>query len=620
FSPDGEWIVYLSYGPGTRGHPLNRDVILRRMRADGSEKADIVSLFGGQGTINVNSWAPDSKRFAFVQFPILRSEESSRPARPADQREGHGKGKEPEASSATSHSTEVCVYGGTASGVMAAVAASREGRKVILVEPSRWLGGMTGGGLSEIDWGRKEAVGGGTLEVLRHGYNNVQYRQLFKDLVGDHGVRVIYEHRLGRTHKEGNSIKTIFLDHAPPDRRGCPPSEPTAVNAIAVNAEVFIDCSYEGDLMAASGVRYAFGRESKATYGESLAGVRPNLWVYDIDPFIRKGDPTSGLLPFIQDRKIGPLGSADTLTMGYCFRYKFDMTGKGWPVPPPEKYDPKEFELFRRAFERGIDIARLRRMRRLGVIEEGTGGLIRGKAGNLNRALLTTTVYGCNEAYPDGGWRVRSSIWKFHQDFFRGLVHFLRTDHSVPADLKRQADRITFKKGSFDETEGWPSQLYVREARRMISSYVLTEKDLEGKTDPPDAVGLASYGVDDWPYATYVHNGKVALSGGEFSMLRLNQNGSGIYKIPYRAITPRSTQCNNLLVPVCCSASHIAMTSIRMEPVWMILGESSGVAASLAVELGVPVQSVPYQKLRDRLLELRQVLDAKHANMGSKRD
>ncbi len=507
------------------------------------------------------------------------------------------------------HIVEICIYAGTASGIMAAAAASLEGCKVLIVEPSRWLGGMTGGGISHIDWGREEAVGGSSLSILERKYDNAEYRRVFGDLVAKHNIEVLYEHRLSAVHGDGESIRSISLDYAPPDAVGCPVAEPETCNAVTIRAKVYIDCSYEGDLMAASGVSYSFGRESAQHYGESLAGVRPHLWLYDIDSYNVPGDPASGLLPLLQDRKIGPLGSADGLTMGYAFRYKFDMSGDGLPITPTDDYDPAQFELYRRGFAGGLDLLRARKMRTLGEISEDNGRLYRVGFGNMNRSLLTTTVYGSNADYPDGDCAVRANIWKSQQDFFRNLTHFIRTDPSPPAELKALAAKVTFQQGMFDDTNGWPHQLYVREARRMVSSYVLTQRDLEGKTDPPHSVGLASYGVDDWPYATVALDGKVALSGGEFSILYLDARHRGIYKIPYESITPFREECANLLVPVCCSASHIAMTSIRMEPVWMILGESAGVAAAMAVLKDVPVQALPYDELRPRLLALGQRLE-----------
>jgi hypothetical protein len=518
------------------------------------------------------------------------------------------------AAETTLHEADVCVYGGTASGVMAAVAAAKEGADVIIVEPSRWLGGMTGGGISDLDWGRKEAVGGSAYEILKGQPGNEVYRKLFKDLGEKHNVTVIYDHRLGKLQRDGHSILSITLDYAPVDKTGCPIPIPEKAEAATVKAKVFIDCTYEGDLMAMSKVSYALGRESREQYGESLAGVRPSLWVYDIDPYIEPGNPNSGLISFVQDKRIGPLGSADKLTMGYCFRFKFDLSGNGIAVPDPKSYDPKEFELFRRGYQQGLDLSQNRHMRTPGKVEQ-QGNYFLGGDGNLSRSLLTTTIFGCNAEYPDGDWATRARIWKFHQDFFCKLIYFLKTDPSVPKKRKEDARKATFEKGVFDDTQGWPSQLYVREARRMVAGYVVTQHDLEGKTEPDHSIGLASYGVDDWPYATVVENGKVALQGGEFSMLHLN-NGkhNGIYKIPYEAIVPLRNECDNLLVPVCCSASHIAMTSIRMEPVWMILGESAGVAAAMAVKGRIPVQDVPYDKLKAKLLTLGQKVERQDAH------
>jgi len=357
-------------------------------------------------------------------------------------------------------------------------------------------------------------------------------------------------------------------------------------------------------------VSYTWGRESREQYGESLAGVRPNLWEYEIDPYRTPGDPDSGLLPLLQDVEMKQLGSADKLTMAYCFRCKFTTDENGWPLDPPDDYDPFNYEIFRRAFAGGVNLMLQRKMRgELGEITEQRSKPYLMKTGNLVRSLLTTTVYGCNSAYPDGDWATRSAIWKFHQTHLRGLTQFLRTDPLVPDELRNIAMQIRLKRGPFDETQGWPHQLYVREARRMISDYVVTQHDLAGKKSPKDSIGLASYGVDDFPYATYAHNGGVALSGGEFSILYLPGPHNGIYRIPYSAIRPCKDECTNLLVPVCASASHIAMTSIRMEPVWMILGESAGVAASLALKQKTTVQEVDVGALSKRLSELSQRLD-----------
>ena len=547
------------------------------------------------------------------------------------------------------YKADVCVYGGTASGVMAALAAEKEGSRVILVEPTRCLGGMTGGGINHLDWGKGETVGGSTYKILmeglkdqkrahgghaKHGIGNKQYRERFKKLVEDQGITVIYDHRVGKVQvgdetinkptrqqpitmaekipskNKNNSIQSIILDYAPVDETGCPIPEPKKRNVITVSAKVFIDCSYEGDLLSMSRVRYTWGRESREHYDESLAGVRPSLWVHDIDPYVEPGNPESGLIPFVQDRKIGPLGSADALSMGYCFRYEFDTSGQGIPIPEPKNYDPAEFEVYRRAIRDGVDIFSNRHMRTtLNKFTVHKKAPFVGGA-QSNRNLMGSTVYGCNEDYPNGDWATRSRIWKFHQEFLINSIHFAKTDPSAPKSMKQRATNTSFRKGVFDETGGWPNQLYVRQARRMVSSYVVTQKDLEGKTDPPHTVSLAAYGVDDWPYAVVVEDDKIAVQGGAFSIVYLDKGKyNGSYKIPYEAIVPTRGECNNLIVPVCVSASHIAFTSLRMEPVWMILGESAGVAAALAVDNEIAVQDVPYKQLRSKLENLEQILD-----------
>ena len=505
---------------------------------------------------------------------------------------------------------DVCVYGGNASGVMAACAAAKEGAKVIVVEPSRWLGGMTGGGLMHVDWGREEAVSGSTRPILKKDYNDAQYRAVFAEMIKSAGVTVLFEHRVSAVEKVDGVIRAITLDLAPFDATGCPPASPAKAGARVIAAKVFIDCSYEGDLMARSGVAYTFGREAKSTYGESLAGAQPPMSVYAIDPYLKAGDPQSGLLPGLQPTPVAPVGEADKLTMGYGFRWRFVFKGESLPIEPPANYDPKQFELYRRAFQQGVDILSGRVMRgKVDGWEKSGGRVYSGGAGNLARALFAPTNYGHNANYPDGDYATRARIWKEQQDFVRGMTHFLRTDPSVPAKQKEIALSAGLEKGAFDDTKGYPHQLYVREARRLVSDYVVTQKDMEGRTSPADSVGLASYGVDEWPYATVALEGKVALMGGYYSMLYLEDTHRGIYRIPYRSIVPKKDQCMNLLVPVCVSASHIAMTSIRMEPVWMILGESAGVAAAMAVKSGTPVQDVPYAELYPKLRALTQKVD-----------
>jgi len=216
-----------------------------------------------------------------------------------------------------------------------------------------------------------------------------------------------------------------------------------------------------------SALAYTYGRESIDHYGESLAGVRANMAVYPIDPYVKPGDPRSGLLPLLQDIKLGPLGSADKLTMGYGFRWKFSAAADRIPIAPPDDYDPRTFELYRRAFAGKINVAG-RRMRKLGVYEEAATGAHLPGTGNLTRSLVAPTVFGSNAAYPDGDWTTRARIWDFQLNYLRGLTHFLRTDSAVPEKFKKRALEVGFTPGLFDDTGGVPHQLYVREARRMV--------------------------------------------------------------------------------------------------------------------------------------------------------
>jgi hypothetical protein len=511
---------------------------------------------------------------------------------------------------------DVCVYGGTASGVAAAIGAADAGATVVVVEPSRWLGGMSGGGLSAIDWGNRRSVGALATKLLIE-RDDVGMRRLYAQELADRGIPVVYEHRLASVVKEAATLASVTLEHAPPDSLGCPVPRPTTERRKTVAARVFIDCSYEGDLMAAAGVSHTWGRESREEHGESLAGVRPPLMRYDIDPYVKPGDPRSGLLPLLQDVRIGPPGSADKLTMMYAFRWV--LTRKDpIRIEKPDDYDPATYEMFRRGFRAGVDMRAGRRMRKLGEFSEERGAGVFG--GNSSRALWAQSVAGENAAYPDGDWATRSRIWREQMNFVRGMYHFLRTDPVVPEALRAQAETTGFQRGIFDDTGGWPHQLYVREARRMRSEYVVTQRDLAGETSPGDSVGLGSYGVDDWPYATIPAAGGIALSGGEFSIMKVDPQCSGVHRIPYRAIRPRREECVNLLVPVCCSASHVAMTCIRMEPVWITLGLSAGIAAVHAIRERSAVQAIDAAGYRRALLAAGQVLELDDADGWDSRD
>lgn len=500
---------------------------------------------------------------------------------------------------------DVCVYGGTAAGIAAALSAHDQGAKVIIIEPTRWLGGMSGGGIRAIDWGKKESVGGLALKLLIEG-DDVGMRKLYAKELAQRNIPIVFEHRLSKVNKIGPTITSITLDHAPPLALGVPAPTAQTVDAKEIFALTFIDCSYEGDLLAKSGVSYTYGRESRETYQESFGGVRPILATYPIDPYNVAGEASSGLLPLLQDIKMPAVGSADRLTMAYCLRWKLTQGPEAIPITAPDNYDPRTYEIFRRGFQNKVKINVGYKMRKPGVYTDYPGGGFFNV--NSSRSLWAQSIAGSNADYPEGDWKTRSNIWQFHIDFIKGMYHFLRTDTAVPEFYKASAHTTGLTPGIFDETGGWPHQLYVREARRMRSDYVVTQLDLSEAQKIPDSVGLASYGIDDWPYATIAHQGGIAISGGEFSILHPNPLFHGIYPIPYRAIVPKLSECRNLIVPVCCSTSHVAMTSLRMEPVWIILGQSAGVAAAQSLLEKKPVQEIDIPTLQRTLLSLGQKL------------
>jgi len=499
-------------------------------------------------------------------------------------------------------SADVCVYGGTASGVAAAMAAYDEGSSVIVVEPSRWLGGMSGGGTTAptMDWGDKNSVGGLALKLLIDGDDPGMRAQNLAELA-KRGIPVLFEHRLASATRDQAALRSISLDFAPPNSLGVPSAQASTKAVRTVTAKMFIDCSYEGDLLAQSGVGYTYGREGRDAYGESLAGNLPMILTYPIDPYRTSGNSNSALIPLVNDIKPGEPGTGDKLIQKYCFRLKLSKEADRIPISKPDNYDPRLFEIWRRGFLGKVDMSLGMQRKKVNVRKPERIGLGPFHE-NASRSLWSQSVPGINSTYPEGDWTERSRIWQFHIDFIRGMYHFLRTDPVVPPALRERADSIGLRPARYDDTSGWPNQLYVREARRMVGSYVITQKNVDGTTTVDDSIGLASYGIDDWPYAIVPHNEGIGIVTGEFINCRLTELNKGIYRIPYRAIIPKRTECTNLLVPVCLSASHVAILSLRMEPVYVILGQSAGVAATIAIKANVPLQNVDYAELKLRLV------------------
>jgi hypothetical protein len=511
---------------------------------------------------------------------------------------------------------DVCVYGGTASGVITAATARKQGKSVLLVEPGRHVGGMSSGGLGWTDFGNKAAVGGMSLDFYRrvgkaYGRDEPAWtfeprvaEQVFRDLVKEHEVPVVFEHRITGATKDGARLTRISLEHAPPQPNGAPaPAARAGSKAVTVEAAAFIDCSYEGDVMAAAGVSYAVGREPVAQYGEPLNGIRADTphhqFQFPVDPYLTPGDPSSGLLPLIQGGDGGRPGDGDRSVQAYNFRLCLtNDPANRLPIEAPPGYDPARYELLARHVE-----ALVRNGKGKHIGELLKPDMVTPKKTDVNNnGAVSSDFIGANYEYPDGDYATRARIWTEHLHYVQGLLHFLGTSPRVPQHLRDQMNQWGPARDEFADTGGWPHQLYVREARRMVGRYVITQADCEHRTTVDDSIGLGAYNMDSHNCQRVVRGGVVRNEGD------VQVAPAAPYAIPYRAITPRADECANLLVPVCFSASHIAYGSARMEPVFMVLGESAALAACLAIDGASSVQAVDVARLRAALRAAGQVL------------
>lgn len=499
---------------------------------------------------------------------------------------------------------DVVVYGATASGVMAAIAAADEGARVALLEPGRHVGGMVTGGLSHTDFGDRAVIGGLALafyeRVGRH-YGKPTYywrgpephvgEQILTDWLRDAGVDVFFDHRLDTVQKTGRHITRI-----------------TTENGAAFTAHAFIDAGYEGDLMARAGVSYAVGREGREVYGESWAGRLPIMpdrhqFQVPVSPF-RHGE-SGELLPLIKPEPMVEIGEGDAAIQGYGFRLLLTKDPElRLPFPKPEGYDPDRFELLRRLLAKQGHALNARYFLTL------RPNLPHEKAEiNSVGAVSLNLLDGSNWAYPDADYARRAEIWDDHLRYAQGLVYFFANDPSVPEHIQEEVRQWGLSKDEFVDTGHWPHQLYVRTGRRMLGEYVMTQHDLERDTLKYDAIGMGSYNID----VRHVQRSWMWIS--RFPELEPEVFNEGYlsvpvppYQIPYRALVPRYHEADNLLVPVCLSSSHLGNASIRMEPQYMLLGEAAGLAAAMAVRDRIAVQHVPIVELQAKLAGRGQVL------------
>jgi hypothetical protein len=488
----------------------------------------------------------------------------------------------------TTIETDACVYGASASGIFAAVAIAREGYSVTIIEPTHKIGGLLSAGFRMAqDVPYADHLKGLTGEFyntdikfppLRHIQGASKYSiaalQAMIDKYGDL-IRVIVDHRVTAASTAKGVILDATFEYAPANEDGVPSPSRKSDRLTKVKSKIFIDASYEGDLMALAKVTYRIGKESRAEYGESLAGVIVSKKFPGVDPYKVKGDPRSGLLSVIHADPLGNEGDASRFFMAYNFKLAWEANPTpefpGILITPPVKKNEDVYELLRRYHEAGYKTT------------WPNENFARGE-------LMTGTIPGLNTEYPDGNWAKRAQIWQAYIDHVRTLT-----------DISGKEVRLLSDNN--EDTNGWPSMLYVRSARRMVGEYVMTQKDLQLQTDPPTPIGLGYYMVDIYPNRMAVQDGVLVTEGNIWEMVC-----PGPYQIPYGAIIPRKTESTNLLVPLCMSASHIAYASIRMEATYMVMGESAGIAAALALKSGKAVQDIDRKELTAQLEKHGQML------------
>ncbi len=487
---------------------------------------------------------------------------------------------------------DICVYGGTSSGVIAAYSAAMQGKTVVVVEPGHRAGGLSSGGLGQTDIGNKQAVEGLSLDFYRRvgqHYGELEKwifepkvaLDIFNGYIERGGVDMLYGHRILSADKHGTRIESIRLQDT-----GKP------LGRTVVHAKQYIDSSYEGDLMARAGVSYVVGREGNDLYGETWNGVhmRPTHQFPDgVDPYVIKGDSTSGLLWGISDGTLAPEGSGDDKVQAYNFRICLtDEAGNSLPIERPADYDPARYELLLRLIEaRGSDDLNS---------YISMSHMPNRKTDINNNGGFSTDMIGMNHHYPEASYRQREKIFDEHLSYTLGLLYFLGHDERVPETMRREMLRWGLPKDEYTDNGHWTPQLYIRESRRMVGEYVATQADCENRTTVEDGVGMAAYTMDSHNCQRIViHKDGRAMVKNEGDV----QIGIGSpYPVSYRSITPKREECTNLLVPVCLSASHIAYGSIRMEPVFMVLGQSAAKAACLAIDNNTDVQKIDVAQIQ----------------------
>jgi ribulose 1,5-bisphosphate synthetase/thiazole synthase len=480
--------------------------------------------------------------------------------------------------------TDVCIYGGTCAGVIAAYTAKKLGKTVVLVEPGNHLGGMTSGGLGYTDIGNKYVVTGLARDFYRKiGQHYGKFEQwifepkvaeaIFNEYAKTAGFTVLMGNRLIKVNKSGNMITGMLVENS---------LNPTADTHITIKAKEFIDCTYEGDLMARSGVSYTVGREANSQYHETINGVElmdGHQFPEGIDPYKIPGDPKSGLLWGIANTSLQANGSGDKKVQAYNFRITLtNIPENRIDITRPQNYDAQKYELLLRLKEK----APWKSINDVLIISK----MPNGKTDINNKGGFSTDMIGMNWDYPEADYETRSKIQKAHETYTKGFLYFLGNDPRIPANIRNEMKQWGYPKDEYIDHGNWTPQLYIREARRMVGQLVMTQQYCQGKEVANDGIGMAAYTMDSHNCDRQVVDGMVKNEG------NVEVGGFGPYPVSYRAIVPKPAEASNILVPVCLSASHIAYGSIRMEPVFMVLGQSAAVAACQAIDRKIPVQMV----------------------------
>lgn len=515
---------------------------------------------------------------------------------------------------------DIVIYGGTSGGVTAAIQAARMGKTAVLIEPTKFLGGLTTGGLGDTDIGNKKAIGGMSREfygnVFKFYNDPAKWKQQTREeyfakkphgntgaedtmwTFEPHAATEIYDAMLAPAKNKATVVFNERLDL----KKGVV-KDGTKITKIIMESgrefvgQMFIDATYEGDLMAKAGVSYHVGREANATYNETLNGVqvghsRSHQFKVNVDPYVKPGDPGSGLLPGIE-KDPGVEFSGDKKVQAYNFRMcTTDVPENRLDWAKPADYDEKWFELALRNVEAGDD-----------RISWAPSWMPNRKTDTNNNFAISTDFIGQNWDYPEADYATRAKIWKAHEDWQKGLMWTYAHHPRVPEKIRAAFQKLGLAKDEFADNGHWPRQMYVREARRMISDYVMTEKNCLRQEVIEDSVGMGAYNMDSHNIQRYVTKEGFVRNEGDV------QVRSRPYPVSYRSIRPKAAECTNLLVPVCLSASHIAYGSIRMEPVFMVMGQSAATAAVHAIEEGKTVQDIDQARLKERLLKDNQMLD-----------